>query len=65
MAAIRNRNGKWHAQVRLKGHASQTKSFTTKRDAERWAKQTEAELQASALRIDIRVLDRITVRGLL
>ncbi|EAU45957.1 tyrosine-type recombinase/integrase [Salipiger bermudensis] len=65
MAAIRNRNGKWHAQVRIKGHASQTKSFTTKRDAERWAKQTEAELQASALRIDIRVLDRVTVRDLL
>lgn len=52
MATIRNRNGKWQAQVRLKGHAARTKSFTSKRDADRWAGQTEAELDASARRVD-------------
>ena len=65
MAALRNRNGKWQAQVRIKGHAPRTKSFLIKRDAERWARQTEAELEASALRVDHRVLDRTTVRDLL
>ncbi len=49
MATIRKRNGKWQAQVRIKGHAARTKSFTAKRDAERWARQTEAELEAPAL----------------
>ncbi|MCB1355021.1 MAG: hypothetical protein KDK53_00475 [Maritimibacter sp.] len=65
MATIRNRNGKWQAQVRIKGHAARTKSFTSKRDADRWARQTEAELEASALRVDHRVLDRTTVRDVL
>ncbi len=65
MAALRNRNGKWQAQVRIKGHAPRTKSFTAKRDAERWARQTEAELEASVLRVDHRVLDRTSMRDLL
>ncbi|MFD0980682.1 tyrosine-type recombinase/integrase [Tropicimonas aquimaris] len=65
MATIRNRNGKWQAQVRIKGHTARTKSFTTKRDAERWARQTETEIEASALRVDHRVLDRMTVRDVL
>lgn len=62
MAIIRNRNGKWQAQVRIKGHAPCTKSFASKRDAERWARQTEAELEASALRVDYRVQDHTTMR---
>lgn len=65
MATIRNRNGKWQAQVRIKGHAARTKSFSSKRDAERWVRQTEAELEASALRVDHRVLDRTTMRDVL
>lgn len=64
MAAIRNRNGKWQAQVRIKGHAPRAKSFVSKTDATRWARQTEAELEASALRVDRRVLDRTTMRDL-
>lgn len=65
MAALRNRNGRWQAQVRNKGHAPRTKSFTTKRDAERWAPRTKADLEASALRVDHRVLDRTSVHDLL
>jgi len=65
MAALRNRNGKWQAQVRIKGHAPRTKSFISKRDAERWARQTETELEATVLRVDHRVLDRTSVRDLL
>ncbi len=65
MATIRKRNGKWLTQVRIKGHAARTKSFTAKRDADRWVRQTEAELEASALRVDLRVLDRTTMREVL
>ena len=65
MASYRNRNGKWQAQVRLKGHAPQVKSFVSKRDAEKWARYTEAELEASVFRVDTRILDRTLVRDLL
>ena len=64
MAAIRNRNGKWQAQVRIQGHAPTTKTFTSRRDAERWARHTEAELEASVFRVDHRVLERTVVRDL-
>jgi hypothetical protein len=65
MATLRNRNGKWQVQVRIKGHASLAKSFTLKRHAERWARQAEAELEASTFRIDRRVLDHTTLREVL
>jgi integrase len=65
MATIRNRNGKWQVQVRRNGHPARTKSFLSKRDAIQWARQTEAELDATALHHDPRVLERTTIRDLL
>jgi hypothetical protein len=65
MAAFRKRNNKWQAQIRIKGQAPRTKSFITKRDAESWARKVEAELEASAVRIDPRALERSTVCDLL
>jgi hypothetical protein len=65
MATIRNRNGKWQAQVRRKGHTPRSKSFTSKRDAMRWARQTEAELDATVFAVDTRVLERMTIRDML
>lgn len=44
MATLRNRNGKWQARVVRKGHAPITKSFQSKQDAERWARQIESEM---------------------
>jgi hypothetical protein len=44
MASLRFRNGKWQVQVRRLGHAARAKSFQSKSDAQRWARQTEAEL---------------------
>jgi integrase len=44
MATIRDRGGKFHAQVRMAGFPSRTGSFPTKRQAERWAKTVEAEM---------------------
>jgi hypothetical protein len=45
MATFRNRSGKWQARVQVKGHATLSKTFINKVDAERWAKQIEVEIQ--------------------
>ena len=34
----------YQAIIRKKGHPSQTRTFRTKRDAERWARQVESEM---------------------
>lgn len=44
MASIRNRNGVWQARVIRKGFAPVTKSFTTRHEAERWARQIETQI---------------------
>jgi hypothetical protein len=41
MASIRNRNGAWQARSSRKGQASLSKSFTTRHDAERWARLSD------------------------
>ena len=51
MATIRKRQSadgsvKWHAQVRKKGFPSCTESFNRKLDADRWARQVEADMDA-------------------
>ena len=44
MATFRNRHGKWQARVQRRGHQSISKSFQTKEDAQRWARQIESEM---------------------
>lgn len=44
MATIRRLRGRWQAQVRRKGLAPRAKSFDAKADAEKWARNLEAEL---------------------
>jgi len=51
MATFRNRRGKWQARVQTKGHATLSKTFINKIDAERWAKQVEVEMQKAAIAI--------------
>ena len=48
MASIRNRGGKWQARVRRLGQPPISKSFQTKQDAERWARQVEADIDKSS-----------------
>ena len=46
MATIRQQdNGKWQAIVRKKGHKQKSKTFLLKSDAEKWARQTEVDLE--------------------
>jgi len=44
MASIRNRNGLWQARITRQGQPHIARSFQTKQDAERWARQTETEM---------------------
>lgn len=44
MASIRSRNGKWQARITRKGEQPLAKSFQSKQDAERWARQVESDI---------------------
>jgi integrase len=44
MASIRNRKGKWAVRVVRKGYPDQYATFISKMDAEKWARQVEAEM---------------------
>jgi len=44
MASIRSRNGLWQARITRKGQVPIAKSFLTRQDAERWARQIETEM---------------------
>lgn len=65
MATLRNRNGKWHVQVRRTGHPARTRSFLSKSDAQKWARRVEAELDTAAIPYDPRVLEQTTLKELL
>lgn len=65
MATIRKLRGKWQAQVRRKGIAPRAKSFDVKSDAEKWARNLEAELDRCGNLPDTRLASRMTVRELL
>lgn len=65
MASLRFRNRKWQVQVRRHGHTTRAKSFQSKSDAQRWARQIEAELDRTLIPNDIRSLATVTVAQLL
>ncbi len=44
MASYRQRNGKWQARVLRDGYPAQARTFTTKIDAEKWARALESEI---------------------
>ena len=45
MASIRNRNGRWHVQVRRSGTKSVNRTFTLKSDAQLWAREQERAIE--------------------
>ena len=52
MATIRINRGKWQAIVRRTGFPQQSKSFDSKTNARKWARQKEAELDAGIIHTD-------------
>jgi len=65
MASIRKRGSRWHAQVRRKGTPPLSRSFARKADAERWARQMEAEVDRRGLPVGLKSLDDLTVGDIL
>jgi len=65
MATFRKRNDKWHVQVRRTGHPSQSKSFISKTDAQKWVRQIEGDMDKAILPIDKRLLEQLTLADLI
>ncbi len=64
MAAIRIHGKKWQARISRKGHKSIIKSFITKQDAERWARQVEVELD-KGIYLNQNLAERTTFKELI
>ena len=64
MATIRRLRGRWQAQVRRKELPPRAKSFDSKIDAEKWARNLEAELDRCGSLPDTRLAEQMTVREL-
>jgi integrase len=64
MATIRKRGAKWQVQVRRVGHRPVSRSFHVLKDAEAWARQIEVQVDRSDLPGDPKILQRITLGGL-
>jgi integrase len=44
MASFSYRGNRWQVRVRRKGHPTETRSFATRQDAEKWARALEADM---------------------
>lgn len=64
MATFRNRYGKWQARVQIKGAPQVTKSFINKQDAERWARQIEADIDKGSY-TNLALAERTTFKELI
>lgn len=65
MASIRKLRGRWQAAVRRKGMQPRSKSFDTKSEAERWARNLEAELDRCGALPDTRLAENTTLAQIL
>ena len=63
MATFRNRNGKWQARIQRQGQVPVSKSFNTGQDAERWARQVEAQMDQGKF-VSLRLDERATLGDL-
>lgn len=64
MATIRKRNGRWQVQVRRKGNADISKTFTSKADATEWAREIERQQDRQELGPDRKALKGIKLKEL-
>lgn len=65
MATIRKLRGRWQAQVRRRGTPARAKSFDKLADAERWARELEAEADRNRWQADSRASETTTLGELL
>ncbi|MCV3766180.1 tyrosine-type recombinase/integrase [Rhizobium sp. TRM95796] len=65
MASIRKLRGRWQAQVRRRGTKPRCKSFDTRQEAERWARELEAQVDKFGAAPDTRILESTTFGALM
>ncbi len=65
MATIRKLRGRWQAQVRRRGMKPRCKSFGTKLEAEKWARDLEAQIDRFGAAPDTKILESTTLGQLL
>lgn len=65
MATIRKLRGRWQAQVRRRGMKPRCKSFNTKIEAEKWARDLEAQVDRFGSAPDTKILESTTLGQLL
>jgi integrase len=65
MATIRKLRGRWQAQVRRRGTKPRCKSFDTKIECEKWARELEAVVDRFGAAPDTRILESTTLSELL
>src|SRR3954462_12759771 len=65
MATIRKLRGRWQAMVRRRGVPPRAKSFDKRNEAERWAREFEAEADRSGWVADSRLAEKMTLGELL
>lgn len=65
MATIQKRGQKWRVQVRRKSCPPQSRIFTHKADAQKWARHMETEADRKGLPVDRRELETLKVADLL
>lgn len=61
MASLRARNGKWQVQVRRAGSPVLSRTFHLRTDAQKWARQTEAQADRVGLHPDPKILRQTTL----
>ncbi len=65
MATIRKLRGRWQAQVRRRGMKPRCKSFDSKLEAEKWARELEAQVDRFGAAPDTKILESTTLGQLL
>lgn len=65
MATIRRLRGRWQAQVRRRGMKPRCKSFDTKLEAEKWARDLEAQVDRFGAAPDTKILESTKLGQLL
>ncbi len=65
MATIRKLRGRWQAQVRRRGMKPRCKSFDSKTEAEKWARELESQVDKFGAAPDTRILESTTLGSLL
>lgn len=65
MATITKRKNGWSVQVRRKGYPQQTRTLSTKAEAQAWAREQEGRIDRALAPINLRVLKGTTLRDVI